>query len=360
MGLYSSNRLEGISVEETAQYIKEIEETAVDPSFGSVMETVMMMHENDKNMFDSLIECDFISATNENVMNEADAEAANDAGNETKKNKILEKIKEIIAAAGRAMKQAAQNIISKLLDIVKADAKLVGTYEKTLTMANLDGFSGIANFRFPKAAVTADSLKNVKLASEFTSDFNTAVQKAEERDIIDNAWKTFEDKVQNAEEEIKKLGEDDTYFNAKEDSWKPTSDTQIKAMLNSTKNANDTIKEIKNHAATVLAELKKIENAAKSAMKSGKKGKAGETEVYKLTKMYNAASKTVRLFSKEFSAYTNIAVRQVAAYRKATIICGRYALKKSKGEATNEATEAIFNAALAESSDTYVFECFAY
>ena len=152
------------------------------------------------------------------------------------------------------------------------------------------------------------------------------------------------------------------FFNNKEEKWTPTEEWQIESMLNGINNANKTINGIKNHAATIIGALKALRSEAKSAA-SNSKGK-GEIEVYALNKLYSVSSETCNLFSKEFKVYISIAMKQIAAYRKAAILCGRYALKKSKGEApateVEVEQEAMLAWAIGESSDVYVAECLGY
>ena len=87
MGLYSTNRVASVYTESTDAIIRNTDWT---PDFrvGSMMEACIEIHENDAKMFDSLIECDFLSSQNYNVMTEADAEEANKTGNEVKKRRL--------------------------------------------------------------------------------------------------------------------------------------------------------------------------------------------------------------------------------------------------------------------------------
>lgn len=372
MGLYSNNRVAGIVAEAAKtpeqdlsleSFIKEIEETAFDPTFGHVLEAAILLHENDKRMFDTLIECDFISVTNEAVLLEEEAAEANGKANESKFAKIGEKIHTIFENIMNWIKKAAANVIYKITDIVKADKKLVETYKPVLTLDNLKEFPGIRDFAFPKAMVDKESLKSVENAKGFATSFTQTIKSAEERDVVDTAFKEFEEAINKEVESFKNMTKDETYFGAKEELWKPTEDWQIKKMINSVTSASDTIKEIKTHSATVLKALKQLQSEAKSALIHGKNKKAaGEVEVYKMNTLYQVASKTCNMFTKEFNAYTHLAAKQIAACRKATILCGRYALKASKGVKVEEekvAEESAIMNALGESSDMYVFECFA-
>jgi hypothetical protein len=352
-----------------------------DFTVGHLMEAVIQLHENDKKMFDSLIECDFISATNDLVMEAEEAEKENKAGNDTKIKTIGQKISDVLSAISKAIQKAAANFIAKITDLVKADKKIYETYKDVITIDALKDFKGIADFSFPKEMITSESIKSAENSSKFTAEFNSKVAKAEDREVIDSAYKEFEEKVKKEEESYNKLKEES--FQDKVDFWKPTEQWQIKKMLESVSSASKTIKDIKTVATASIKALKLIQSDAKKAQFSfaSKKG-AEEIEVYKMKKLYDVASQNAKLHSKEFNTYTNVAAKQIAACRKAVILCGRYAKKGSKaeetatdtkgksakdddvevlhGEVVDDFKESMIMYALGESSDEYVFECLGY
>lgn len=373
MGIYSTNKLANVAAvdEETASIIAEVEECVADPGFGDIMEAVIQIHENDQRMFDTLIGLDFVSSMNEAVMLEEEATRTNAAADEKKASSIGEKISQIWDAIINAIKKACANIIAKIVALVKGDKKIYETYKPVLTMNNLEGFPGIQDFAFPNAQITDEGLADKELAKGFTGDFLSAVTKAENREDIDRAWEGFDKKVKERQESFSKLGEDSTYFGTKEKLWKPTQEWQLKKMLGVVSGAADTISAIKGKTVAVIGTLKGLKRDAKSATISKKKG--GEVESYKMNKLYLAASTTCKLFSKEYKAYTVIAMKQIAACRKAAILCGRYALKKSKNASTdakadtNTATseeqnveESALMWIIGESSDAYVAEMLGY
>lgn len=364
MGIYSTNRV-SFANESLDTLIEEMDWTP-DYSIGSMMEAVIQIHENDAKMFDSLIECDFVSANNQFIMNEAEAEASNSSNDEKKKMKIGEKIHAIFEAVKSFIQKMAANFIAKVMDIVKSDKKICEQYEKVLTLDNLKNFEGIAGFNWVKAPITVDSLKNTENTKKFTSDFINKATNASDKETIDTAFEEFKNKVEKEEKEFSKLEEELFVKTPDGAKWKPTEKWQLSMMLYRVGNASDTIKEIKQAAAKTISELKLIQNNAKKASSStSKKKEASEVEVYKMKKLYDVASQTTKLFSKEFAAYTRVASKQIAAYRKALILCGRAAAKAAKGESTSKNTEEVNNESaimyvLGESSDAYVYECLGY
>lgn len=351
MGVYSTNRIGAIAESAIAENL----ELVPDPSLGHIMEACISIHENDAKMFDSLIELDFVSATNEGALLEAEGLAA-------KGEKILDKIKHLFEMVINFIKKAVANFIAKIIDLVKSDKKLYETYKDTLKLENLKGFPGIIDFAFPNAAFSKDSLDSTEKAKSFTKEFNTKVQREDTREAIDNAWEEFKKKFDTEKEAYNKKIEE-VAFRKKEEKWRPTESWQLTAMANSVNNASQTIKDMKADAAKTIAALKELQADAKKNKSNVNKADNGEVEVYKMKVLYDAASKTTKFYSKKFSTYTNIASKQIAAYRKAFILCGRYALKISKGEgakAEEAKNEAAITYALGESSNEYVYECLGY
>ena len=366
MGLYSINKVASVaeSVEdavlnEAEEIMRELDECSYDSNFGDIMEVAIQLHENDKKMFDALIECDFISAVNESVMLEADAEEANKGGNATKLQKIGYTIQRVIQNFIELLKKAAQNAIAKIIDLVKNDKKLVAGFRKTLTLPNLKGFKGISDFAFPSGKMlSADDLTSEKDAVKFVTDFMSKAYGTADKEEMDKLYNEFIEEIKERE----KFNNDyaSVAFEKPEPKWVPTSNNQLGAMVDAVENGSVQIKAIKNHAAKVIGILKSIESSAKRSLSTAKKNK--EEDVYILNKIYSATTETCRYFSKEFKIFTKVTAQQIAAYRKAAIICGRYAAKVAKGgvpstETDSEeksANESMIMWALGESSDVYV------
>lgn len=355
MGLYSTNRV--ASVAESSDALIESMDWTPDFSIGSVMEAVIQIHENDAKMFDSLIECDFISANNISIMTEAEAEQANSANDEKKKSKIGEKIHAIIEAIKNFIQKAAANAIAKITDFVKSDQKIYNAYKDVLKVENLKDFEGIKDFAYPSNKLDS---KNIKELGDQVEKFVSVAKNAKTRDAIDSAHETFQNE---SDKIINKINAEIAWgFQEKQSAWKPNQE-QIGEMLGVVKNASAIIKGIKEHTAVIIGELKKLQNDAKAVLKS--KAETSETEVYIANKMFQVASSSAKLFSKEFAAYNRTATKQIAAYRKAVILCGRAAAKSAKGtdESKSDKTveqEAAAMYVLGESSDAYVYECLAY
>lgn len=351
MGVYSTNRVmfmdESVDVDSM--------DWTPDFSIGSTMEAAIQIHENDAKMFDSLIECDFISANDYMSVNEAVTV------NQAKKNKIKEKIHAIFESIKNFIQKAASNLIAKIIDLVKSDKKIYESYKDVLTVDNLTNFGGIKDFAYPAAASGNELMGNFR---NVTDKFATAARKAESKAEIDNAYEVFNSEAVRL---IKQLDAEVSFgFNEKVANWKPNY-AQITEMLGVVKNASSIIKGIKKHTAYIIGELKKLQSESKGIVNS--KNKNSEEEVYIAKKIYDVASASAKLFSKEFNAYSRMVSKQIAAFRKATIICGRAAAKQAKHDDKRAPeddisilpkSEAADIYVLGESSDEYVFECLGY
>lgn len=366
MGLYSTNRLSNIAesdvaeVNNVAESVEELVLPEANDKFGDIMEFVVATYENDSRMFDSLIQLDFVEAANASVMNEADAAEAKDAQDDVKEKTIKEKIVDLISKAIAALKQAAANAIAKIIDLFKSDEKIVASYKDTLKIANMEGFPGIANFAMPKKSsyVELKAKEDKKNAVAKLEEFTSLIGSGKSREDIDAAFDAAKEEMKGASEEfVKKLKEES--FNEKVDLWKP-SNTDLDSItygINNSKTYTDSIKTV---ASEAIAALKEMQAKLKLEKKEAEKGDA----TYIANKKYQIASATIRHFSSRFKAYNQVNNAIVAAYRKAFIICGRYAAKKAKGETVDTeekaAQEAVTMYMLGESSDQYVMNCLSY
>lgn len=354
MGLYSTNRVCGLAPEVFT-------EEAYDPSFGSIMETTIQICENDQKMFDSLIECDFLSAHTESTMLEEDATAALLEQDEAKKEGILQKIKDLIAAVIAAIKKAASNFIAKINNIISNDKKIYAKYEKNLTVENLNGFKGIKNYRPVKILLDKSDIENAdinKTLNAFKNDFISKAESASDKDEIKSAYEDMKNKIKD-----NRSANDSIYFGDPVESFVPGNDYlgKIKSIV---KSGSNIIKKIKDEVGKQIKALKETENEAKKAISTARKNKSGDLDVYKAKMVYDATSLVTKSYTHLFAEYTNLAARQLAAARKAFLICGKYCNKKANGEnpakEEDQATAEAVDFAVMESSDEYIFSVLGY
>lgn len=374
MGLYSTNRIGAFSESaDIRSIIEEIEQTPYDPDFGSLMEVSNMIAEADQMMFETLLQADFISVTNESVMLEAEAEEANMKGNEVKKEGILSKIKQIIDTVIEAIKKAVSNFIAKISSIIKNDKKLVEKYKSILTSDKLSGWKGISKFRCPKDIDAVSAMKNYAAGiKDIWTEFESKVANSKSREEVDDAARKALDltHVDYSKEGEKNARNNmtDLFFEKEEENFTPSA-AQISDALKKLTNANEILKNVKQIAAKSIADLKSIKQSVHSSLK--KRREAHEIEIYVANKAYTVISAVCKYANKQLSFVTNLTARQFAAYRKLVLLAGRYASKGKEFNVSssnlpavvrNEAAmlEEAFYDAIAESSDTYVFEHLGY
>lgn len=367
MGLYSTNRIDSFneSSVEIREIMESIEETSYNPDFGDIMEVAIQIQENDQRMFDTLIECDFISAMNEAVLLEEEAEEANKAADEKKGGSLKDKIVALCTKIANAIKQAAANIIYKIKELLKTDQKLILKYKDVLKMSNLDGFEGIKGFNFINIQEILDLAIDFE-DSDIREDidaFNNKIASASSKEEIDKHYEEFENNIKQAEEKLSSAYEKSFAKDKKDVVWKPTED-DLEAAISVLKQGDTTIALIKKESSKIILELKKMAKDAKKGIKNGKT----ELETYMLNKKYIVTSKVCSTYSKTFKMITNGIINAIAAARKVVIICGKYAAKKAgksegasdKKTETEQTNESVLNWVLAESSDMYVYDYLGY
>ena len=212
--------------------------------------------------------------------------------------------------------------------------------------------------------------------------FAIDAQKAQVKERLDTVMEDFKKKIAEAQDTVKagiaKAGlgagigydkEKNKAVNAnKGKTWMPTAD-QLKTIQHTVAAGSIIIGDIKKLTGEITKILTDLERDAKKML--GNSTKASEYEVYQAKVIYDFASTSCKELSKTFQTYNYALNKQLAAHRKAFIICGRYALNRSKGgkdveedvpveKVEGEVVEAAMIYALGEASDMYVMEALGY
>lgn len=362
MGIYSPNRVVDAQVQnesaEIASIIESIENTDA-TGFRGLMETVIGIHENDYKMFNSIIECDFISATNTFMYESAEAEALNEGASQSKIEVVINKIKEVIDNVIGAIAKAAANFSKKIQEFFSIDKALVKKYDAIITPDNLAGFPGIKDFAYPAARMSAKYINDS--AVKFAVGLVDKMKESEDRESVDELYgkitKYLDERIESSQKDLSTEGK---YFQSQKASWIPTQG-EVSDIKHAVNDGKKYINEIKTAAATIIKELKDLKKSIMQERMKTSKRKDGEVVVYRLNKAYKATSTICRVYTEIFRTQQNIAVKQLQAYRKAYLACGSYASKKSKGKIDEKeaAHESVFYDCLGESSDIYVAEFFS-
>ena len=361
MGLYSTNRVSDL-IEATDI------ELLPDSSFGDIIECNIQLCEHERMMFESLIELDFVSATNEAVLTEAEAEEKNKAADGEKKIKIGEKVSQIIDNAIAAIKKAFANFIAKFQQI--AADRVVKKYSDALKKDGaLNGFKGIEDFAMPigfafnGASYDKDEKNNKDNRASRTAKFE-ALYGIESL----NTCKTIEE-VNNIVDEIKETNKnlenknpDSFYFHEEQKSFVPNSN-DISDAIYIFQEIPEYIKNAKKTAADIITELNKIKREAKRERKTGN----NELDLAISKAKYDIIVENIKYCNYITKKDFEMAKRQIAAYRRLIVICGKYALKNANDKSSNTAEEneeevnkeSALDYIIGESSDQYVYNVFA-
>lgn len=345
MGIYSTNRIDGLS-----SFGESIDFS--DPALlhgPSLMEACIEICECDQNMFETLIEFDFMSENNLRTMTESEAIALNEASDKGKVSAIIEKIKGVIDKAITAIKSGAAKVIDKISEVIRADKHLIKKYDSVLTLENLSGFKGLKDYRLPKPYL--GEAKNVAtIFSDIRNDLKDVknITASDLDDINDDK----DNDVGQFRASVAKLV-DDAFYD-KRDKFIP-SNPELNQIKNGMKHTKSIIGTIKKSSAKTINELKRIKGLIKVARKDDEGENAAQFK-----RAYDIVSGYSKSILKGTSEFINILKKQLSAYRKAYIICGRYAYNKSKekkGETVekDENTNEAVNFAITESSDLFVF-----
>ena len=152
MGLYSSNRISSISAPEFSQrtdilgdqvvydesYIESIDK---DSSYTNPMEVCIQIRQESHNLFNRLIEADFQTSMDVQMLNESSKEDLK-KNNDAKKADIIGTTNKILTGVANSANQAGANTTTKINAMVKSDSDVRSKYIKVINSANLKGFKG--------------------------------------------------------------------------------------------------------------------------------------------------------------------------------------------------------------------------
>lgn len=403
MGLYSKNRVNSLLETEAPEPFNEEDEVVdaevqvddtesdapvdVEESFAHIMETCITLTENEGKMFDSLIRLDFTTAENLNeaALLEADgdtsateeAKKTNDQVSEKTKESILDKLAKLWEAVKKAITNAFNAVLNKLIEITHTDKKLVDMYDKVLSDAkNYEGFEGLAGFAMPKASAEAfkvveDQVNKIQY-DMFVA--NQAVQDAANADAVAAAKAEYDKKLEEHAkilEQFPKVGFNEAPADGAKYVFKAEDVQLIKAEVVGAKGYIQTTKEALKRTQAL------IDKCAAKSKETLKAKKDDEFASLKAKEVFAICSETSKLLSKVISGWVNTLVKMFGACRKAYIILGRYAKNHANPEKVDatvedkngntvgkaEATvagESAMIAAISEANDQFITEAFGY
>ena len=329
MGLYSTNRVKSVAAEPVAENVQdEFTLEGVEPDYSNIMEMSLQIHEMDMKMFDTLIEGDFIEATNNRTLGES-AEAINEENDEVKKESIGEKVKKLIEFVIDKIKKATAAFVNKLIQVFNTDKKLIDLYRPLLAKATPDSFKdfeGISGFAVPQK-IEDGAIISVDPAE--ISDSTKTIDVAKE--LVDKKTAELE-----SDEYIAK------FIKVVDGTWKPEAGDI------------DAIVKVMDSSKTLIDDIKKESSAAIASVKAFAKETKGDLGA--ASAAYEKAKLACTFTTKSWNTYRALRTKQLASARKGMIILGRYLKKGNKAE--ENANESVLYDVLGEASDAYIISVF--
>lgn len=314
----------------------------------SLIEACVYLEEMDQKMFDTLIEFDFLSAKNLKTMNESEAVSINEAVNTEKIKGILKQVKTVVDTIIEKIKQAISDFSKKVSELIDIDKRLLDKYKKVLTTDNLKGFKGISNFAMPKTDV--DFGKDIDDVSNDLFNFLKKMVNVTSKDQVDDISTEF-DKYYKESMKTTMKNVREAYFQKPVDNFIPSS-KDIKVFIDTLSDSKKSVKSLKEAA---LKSIKFLNSLKAINVRDDEVGlaacAASKTMIFKASK----------LNLKYVSMIINVKKKQIGACRKGFLICGRYALKHSKGESESveeSFTNNLVEYTLMEASDAFVYDLF--
>ena len=348
MGFTSTNRISSIApIDESESDISFLNSLDESESYSGLLSTNIEILENDLNIFNNIIELDFISSMNEMMMLD---QSINEATNEDKVEKLINNCEKVSIAAKKTIETAALKKHKKIVKFYEKNANKFETATKVLNTKNLEGFSGIKNFELQDEAFK-NALAGLSTPTYIIRIYGDALKKivnSFDKTEITNIYKNY---ASVEKKTIKSYINDLTnrVVRKPKNVWVPANGdiaSMIKFAKKDTCSAN--ISSISSKYSDALAAVLK---SSKDAIEKCKKQSQTEIVAVKANFIYRITSIAVRYIISMFNCYCDTMIRKIANYRKAIVVCSSYATKKSS---VNEAM--LY--ALAESSDAYTFEFF--
>lgn len=330
----------------------DLECVSINENFSNLIESSIQLIENEKVVFESLLEQDFITSMNESMLYE-DAEEFEKKNNE-KKEKIIAQINKVIAGTKEANKQSSAKIYTEFGRIIKSDSKNMDKYLKLISKTDFKDFVGISNFCFPNDSI-ANAIDDVEDLAPILKALNKACNKilsADSKEDIDTIYDEFNLSIESIKDD---LNESIKKATEKQSNWKP-SKKDITLMKCFAK--GDIVKE------AISKSCNKADNCIYRFKKSMQKyiqeisSQSGEIQVLKMDTVYRCTSLSCRIILNKIQAFQNLEIKEIAAYRRAILTCGKYAADLSKGVNESVEMQEYNNRIIGESSDLYIYERF--
>lgn len=324
----------------------------VEPLNGHIMDFTLECVRNEQNLFESIIEMDFMEAHG------LITEAEDDSTKEGAKKTLWEKIKDLFKKAITTIKRFFADAINRIKNMLSNDRKLVATYERFFKEENLKDF-----YVYDYQPITKDFTKSTNILDRLESVVENEVKKIGNVEDFDKTLSELKDEFK--ETDYRKAFEEGGTLTAfkvtvpgvfgkkgdgKENFLEKYKD-QIDIILNTVKDGKNAINMLKANNNQAIGNLKKFQ----ARLKYDVHGVEGD-DLTAMNNQYKLCSVLIREVNKIASATVNIGYKALAVARKTFIKGAKYAKNYAENHESPKTESAFYTELdiLGDMSDSYV------
>lgn len=300
----------------------------------------------------------FISFLNESGNNDVEnnTEESKLSAIEEKKSSMVKSFRNHIQDNINTIKRVSARANDEAINMVVEDRKTFKGFVSALRVRkNLEGFIGIKDFVFPgdKFAAAVDTVINstdtvVNIHKKYMNFFMQATS----IEAIKNYYKSYCNEIMVSVDD-----KNDTVLHnnlkVKSERWQPTmKDTS--SMLRFINNPSVITCSIADGCKHAIGNLSKIYSNSNSIF--GRVNGESDLDMIRLNYLYRCTSLANRKIGSLFTQFKDLTIREIAGYRKAVMIAGKYAHETQEKRTRSVKEWTVLENNMSTSSDLYVYE----
>lgn len=347
----SSRPYKSMTLEEANKFMEEV--------YCTETENLSITNNNIKSIqYESNIELEFIK--NKFIsLNESDSidnKESKLSAIEEKKSSMVKSFKNHIQDNVNTIKRISAKANDEAINMVVEDRKTFKTFISALRVKkNLEGFIGIKDFVFPGEKFS--SAVNTVINSSDTvvnihKKYMNFILQASSLEAIKNYYKSYCNELMVAIDD-----KNDTVLHnnikPKSQRWQPTM-KDISYMLRFINNPSTITCSIADGCRQSIGNLKKLYSNSFAIF--NRLSGDNDLDIVRMNYLYRCTSLANRKIGSIFTQFKDLTVREIAGYRKAIMITGRYANNKMNNKYRSVKEWAIIENNMSTSSDLYVYE----
>lgn len=299
----------------------------------------------------------FISFINESENDvENNTEESKLSAIEEKKSSMVKSFRNHIQDNINTIKRVSARANDEAINMVVDDRKTFKGFVSALRVRkNLEGFIGIKDFAFPgdKFAAAVDTVINsTDIVLNIHRKYMNFIMEATSVEAMKNYYKSYCNEIMVSVDD-----RNDTVLHnnlkVKAERWQPTmKDTSN--MLRFINNPSTITCSIADGCKHTVVNLSKL--AANSNSIFARVNGSSDLDIVRLNYLYRCTSFANRKIGTIFTQFKDLTIREIAGYRKAIMITGKYAKETSEKRNRSVKEWAVLENNMSTSSDLYVYE----